>query len=202
MCDHSTTSDRGPTAFRRAVLAGAATLGTASIAGCSGLGAGGGEGEVPEPITLTTEHSCDVCGMVIPNHPGPSAEVFYPGQEPAGHANPARFDSTWEAYGFHFDRRDEGWTAAAFYVTDYSAVDYRTFTDGGDTLISTHPGAAAFVDAESVTYVVGSEVKGAMGRDLIGFSVRDDAASFRDEFGGELMRHDDVTRATAASLGR
>jgi nitrous oxide reductase accessory protein NosL len=128
--------------------------------------------------------------------------VFYPGREPAGHANPARFDSTWEAYQFDFERRDEGWEPAAFYVTDYSAVDYRTFTDGGDTLVSTHPEASSFVDSEAVTYVVGSEVKGAMGRDLIGFSDRADAESFRDDHGGQLMGHGDVTRATIASLGR
>ena len=190
---------------RRALLTGAASLGVTSLAGCSGLSGGGGDGDggdAPTPITLTQEHSCDVCGMVIPNHPGPSAEIFYPGREPAGHGNPARFDSTWEAYQFHFDRRDEGWDAAAFYVTDYSTVDYRPFTEGGDTLISTHPEAEAFVEAEAVTYVVDSEVKGAMGRDLIGFSTRGDAESFRDEYGGQLMSHGDVTPATIAGLGR
>jgi nitrous oxide reductase accessory protein NosL len=140
--------------------------------------------------------------MVIPNHPGPSAEVFYPGREPAGHGNPARFDSTWEAYQFHFQRRDRGWTAAAFYVTDYSAVDYRLFTDGGDVLVSTHPEAEAFVAASEVTYVVDSEVKGAMGRDLIGFSDRADAEGFRAEHGGRLVTHDEVTPATVAGLGR
>jgi len=199
MCEQT----RSPVS-RRTVLAGVAALGTASLAGCSALSGDGGAsgGDVPAPITLTQEHSCDVCGMVIPNHPGPSTEIFYPGREPAGHANPARFDSTWEAYQFHFERRDEGWEAAAFYVTDYSAVDYRTFTEGGDTLISTHPEAEAFVSAETVTYVVASEVKGAMGRDLIGFSDRTDAESFRDEHGGQLMRHGDVTPATIASLGR
>lgn len=196
MCEHTRLG-----VPRRTVLAGTAALGVSALAGCSGISGGGG-GEPPEPITLTQEHSCDVCGMVIPNHPGPSAEVFYPGREPAGHANPARFDSTWEAYQFDFERRDEGWEPAAFYVTDYSAVDYRTFTDGGDTLVSTHPEASSFVDSEAVTYVVGSEVKGAMGRDLIGFSDRADAESFRDDHGGQLMRHGDVTRATIASLGR
>jgi nitrous oxide reductase accessory protein NosL len=196
MCDHAKSS-----VPRRTVLGGVATLGVTALAGCSALSGGGG-GDAPAPITLTQEHSCDVCGMVIPNHPGPSAEIFYPGREPAGHANPARFDSTWEAYQFDFERRDEGWEAAAFYVTDYSSVDYRTFTEGGDTLISTHPEAEAFVSAEAVTYVVGSAVKGAMGRDLVGFTDRGDAESFRDEHGGQLMRHGDVTPATIASLGQ
>lgn len=138
--------------------------------------------------------------MVIPNHPGPTTEIFYADERPSGHDNPARFDSTWEAFQYNFDRLDRGWDVEAFYVTDYSSVDYDVTQAGGDTLISTHPEASAFVDAESVTFVVGSEVKGAMGRDLIAFSAADDAESFRDEYGGSLTTFDDVTRETIAQL--
>jgi nitrous oxide reductase accessory protein NosL len=185
---------------RRAVLAGAGTVATAALAGCTG---GGGNGEdVPEPITLTSEHTCDVCGMVVPNHPGPSAEIFYRDEQPGGHANPARFDSTWEAFQFDFDRRDRGWERVVFYVTDYSAVEYELFEEGGDTLVSTHPEASAFTVAERVTFVVDSAVKGAMGRDLVGFSSRDDAESFRADHGGDLLTLGDVTREVIAQLGR
>lgn len=181
---------------RRRVLAGLAGASAAALAGCLG-----GNGEVPEPVTLTTEDTCEVCGMVIPNHPGPSTEIFYRDQQPSGHDNPARFDSTWEAYQYHFERRDRGWETAAFYVTDYSSVDYSVFTDAGETLVSTHPEAEAFVLVEEVVFVVGSEVKGAMGRDLIGFSSRSDAEAFRDEYGGELAEHGDVTPEMIARLG-
>lgn len=182
---------------RRRVLGAAGAVGVAAFAGCAG-----GSGAAPSPVTVDPEATCDVCGMVVAAHPGPSSEVFYAENRPAGHANPARFDSTWEAYRFHFARRDRGWTAAAFYVTDHSSVDYRLFTDDGDVLVSTHPEAEAFVAAGEVTYVVDSEVKGAMGRDLIGFSDRADAAAFRAEHGGRLATHDEVTPATVAGLGR
>ncbi|MEA5387049.1 nitrous oxide reductase accessory protein NosL [Haloarculaceae archaeon H-GB11] len=153
-------------------------------------------------MTLTEQDTCEVCGMVIPNHPGPSAEIFYADQQPSGHENPARFDSTWEAFQYDFERQDRGWTRQAFYVTDYSAVDYEVFTDGGDTLITTHPEADAFADASEVTFVVGSEVKGAMGRDLIAFSEKADAESFNAEYGGSLATFDQVTPETIAQLGR
>jgi copper chaperone NosL len=179
------------------VLGGVATGLATALAGCSLLD--GGE-DAPAPVTLTTDDACEVCGMVIPNHPGPSAEIFYDDNEPSGHANPARFDSTWEAFKYHFDREDRGWTAAAFYVTDYSTVEYTVSTDDGESVISTHPGADAFVDADRVTFVVGSEVVGAMGRDLVGFSDRTDATAFRDEYGGSLASFDDVTRETIAQL--
>jgi nitrous oxide reductase accessory protein NosL len=197
--DSRATAGDGPT--RRSLLAGAAAVaagGSGALAGCLG---GGGD-DAPEPVTLTTDDRCDVCGMVIPNHPGPSAEVFYRDRDPAGHPNPARFDSTWEAYQFHFERESEGWTAAAFYVTDYSGVDYTVRRSGGDRLISTHPEAGAFAPAESVTYVAGSEVVGAMGRDLIGFGDRGDAESFRAEYGGDLVAHGEVTPELVARLGR
>jgi copper chaperone NosL len=185
-----------PVRRRPLLVGGAAAL--AALAGCGGSD----PGEGPEPIALTTDDRCDVCGMVIPNHPGPSTEIFYTDNRPSGHDNPARFDSTWEAFQYDFERRDRGWDREAFYVTDYSAVDYSITEEGGDSIISTHPEAEAFVDAEAVTFVVGSEVKGAMGRDLIAFSERSDAESFADEHGGSLAGLGDVTRETVAQLGR
>ncbi|MEF8852600.1 MAG: nitrous oxide reductase accessory protein NosL [Haloarculaceae archaeon] len=182
-----------PTVDRRQVLLGGTAV-LAALAGC-----GSGDGDAPEPVTLTTDDSCEVCGMVIPNHPGPSAEVFYADRRPSGHDNPARFCSTWEAFQYDFDR---DWSVEVFYVTDYSSVDWSLSEAGGDRLISTHPEASAFVDAETVTFVVGSEIKGAMGRDLIAFSDRADAESFRDEYGGSLAGFDDVTPETIAGLSQ
>ncbi|MFB6121796.1 MAG: nitrous oxide reductase accessory protein NosL [Halobacteriaceae archaeon] len=118
---------------------------------------------------------------------------------PRGPRQPARFDSTWEAFQFDFGRSD--WERTAFYVTDYAAVDYEVRTDEGQRLISTHPAAEAFVEADSVTFVAGSEVVGAMGKDLIGFSDAEAAASFRDQYGGSLVTLDEVTRELIASLG-
>ncbi|MFB6068400.1 MAG: nitrous oxide reductase accessory protein NosL [Halobacterium sp.] len=192
-CRHHGHGARVP---RRRVLQGAAAASAAGLAGCLG---GDGGGTAPDPVTLDDRDTCDVCGMVIPKHPGPSAEIFYADHRPAGHDNPARFDSTWEAFKFDFDRGD--WTRRAFYVTDYSSVDYEVRTDDGQRLISTHPQASAFADAHDVTFVVGSEVVGAMGRDLIGFGNRGDAESFRDEYGGDLATFDEVTPSMIASLG-
>lgn len=183
-----------------ALAAGAAT----ALAGCSGGGGSNGgqtTGDVPAAVTLTTDDACEVCGMIIPNHPGPTTEIFYPGREPSGHENPARFDSTWEAFQYDFDRQDEGWERAVMYVTDYSAVEYDVFEESGDRLISTHPQAESFTTAAEVTFVAGSEVKGAMGRDLIAFSAAADAESFEGEYGGERVTVDEVTPELIAQLG-
>jgi nitrous oxide reductase accessory protein NosL len=57
------------------------------------------------------------------------------------------------------------------------------------------------VDATEVTFVAGSEVKGAMGRDLVAFSREADAQSFSDEYGGDLLTLGDVTPEVIAQLG-
>ncbi|MFB6090125.1 MAG: nitrous oxide reductase accessory protein NosL [Halobellus sp.] len=187
---------------RRSVLI--ASTGTAAFAlsGCLGGGNSGSNEEAPDAITVPEGATCDVCGMTIRQHPGPTTEIFYADHEPSGHENPARFDSTWEAYQYEFERDDRGWTDVAFYVTDYSAVDYETFQRGGDVFISRHYTASAFAPAGEVTYVVDSEVKGTMGRDLIGFGERADAESFRTEHGGSLTTHEGVTPEVVAGLGK
>jgi len=189
---------------RRAAVVGGLGL-TAWLAGCldsDGGGLIGGDETTaqPDPITLTQEHSCDICGMVIPNHPGPSAEVFYADEQPSGHENPARFCSTWEAFKYDFERDNQGWERQAFYVTDYSTVEYELLTDAGDTLISAHVQAEAFTDATDVTFVAGSNVKGAMGKDLIGFSGQDDAEEFQSEHGGQVVAFADVSETTIQQL--
>ena len=185
---------------RRRLLLASAGAATVSLTGCLG----GGDGESTEPpaaVTIPETATCDVCGMVIRQHPGPSTEIFYKDQQPNGHENPARFDSTWEAYQYEFEKDGSGWEDVAFYVTDYSSVDYETYEDGGDILITRHFEASTFVSATDVTYVVDSEVKGTMGRDLIAFSDREDAESFQSEHGGSLTTHDGGTPEVVAGLG-
>ncbi|AGN00688.1 nitrous oxide reduction lipoprotein [Salinarchaeum sp. Harcht-Bsk1] len=202
--DEGRTSDapagsEGDGITRRRVLHGAGAVAVAGLAGCIG-GDGGGDGDdAPAAITVPDGATCDVCGMVIVQHPGPTSLIFYEDEQPAGHDNPARFDSTWEAFQFDFER--SGWSRQAFYVTDYSAVDYEIRSDDGQQLISRHAAAGDFADANDVTFVVGSEVLGTMGRDLIAFSEESDAESFADEYGGDLGTIDDVTPELISSLG-
>jgi len=187
---------------RRRILQASGAAAAAALAGCLGGdddGGDGDEGDAPDPITVPDGATCDVCGMVIVQHPGPGAEIFYADERPAGHDNPARFDSTWEAFQFDFER--SGWSREAFYVTDYSAVDYEIRSDDGQQVISRHAAAADFVDVEDVTFVVDSEVVGTMGRDLIGFSEAADAEAFAAEYGGDLGTVDDVSPELISSLG-
>jgi len=198
----SPTSTQARTAEcgHRVAVSRRSLLGVAGAAGVALAGCLGGDGsERPDPVTLPDDATCDVCGMVIVQHPGPTAEVFYADRRPADHDNPARFDSTWEAFSFDFER--ENWSRRAFYVTDYSAVDSTVDESGAEPTISRHVEASSFADATGVTFVVGSSVVGAMGRDLLAFSDSEDADAFREQYGGETAAFDEVTPSLVAALG-
>ena len=176
---------------RRTVLKTGATLLATASAGC--LGGSEGSGDVPTPVTIESGAQCDVCGMVIANHPGPNGQLFYRDNSPATHDNPAWFDALQACFfPYYFEKDRLDWTLAVGYVTDYSAVEYDIQESGGETYISSHTDAASFTDATAVSYVVGSDVHGAMGPDFIPFSEAGDAESFATDHGGEVLGFDDI----------
>lgn len=196
--DRRDSSVPGPVSRRR-VLRGSGAVAATALAGCLDFGDGGDGGDAPDPVAIPEDATCASCGMVISQHPGPSAQIFYEEESPAGNENPVFFDSTWEAFQFDFEH--SGLSREAFYVTDYSAVDYEIRTDAGQQIISRHTAADSFVDAHEVTFVIGSAVVGTMGKDLLGFSDAGDAEAFREDYGGDLGEFDDVTPEVVSSLG-
>lgn len=134
--------------------------------------------------------------MVIADHPGPNGQIFYRNHTPEGHDNPAWFDSVKELFSYRFEKQRFDWEAEVVYATDYSTVDYSLTTERGTTYISSPVEPASFADASDLVFVVGSEVHGAMGPDLIPFSARADATAFSDEHGGEVVNYADVDAGT------
>jgi copper chaperone NosL len=173
---------------RRQFLAG-------SLFGATGIAGGclGADQDTPTPVDLSGTMQCDACGMVIENHPGPNGQVFYRDHRPSGHDNPARFCSLKKClFPYHLERQQRGWRATAVFVTDYSVVDYTLQEEGQTTYISSHTAPGTFDKAQSCTYVVGSDVQGAMGPDFVPFTDRTDAETFASESGGELLEYGDI----------
>lgn len=156
---------------------------TLSLGGC--LGDDDAE-ERPDPVDLGDGRTCDVCGMVIADHYGPSAQAFYAGDRPEGRDGPAWFDSIREMLAFDEEQRTRGWEPIAYYVTDYSTVEYTVTEANGDRYISSHTEPASFVDATEAVYVIDGPIQGAMGPDLHPFSHSDDAESFAAKEGGDV----------------
>jgi len=154
-------------------------------------------GSTPAAVSVAGRASCDVCGMVISKHPGPNGQIFYADHDPQDHDAPFRFDSLKACAFDHYFRKQRGdWSVEAFYVTDYSSVDYSVSEEGGKAFISGHENPESFATAKSVSYVVDADVYGAMGRDFVPFSDEDDASSFAEEYGGTVVPFADITPAT------
>ncbi|MFW5916891.1 MAG: nitrous oxide reductase accessory protein NosL [Halorubrum sp.] len=188
------TSDRTAVSRRRLVTGIGAGI-AVSAAGCLG----GEEDDEIDPVSLDGERACDECGMIIEDHPGPVGQIHFADDEPEG-GRPGQFCSSTCTYTYLFDAEDEGRDAVATFLTDYSTVDYETFTEGDDTMISSHVERDAFARLSALTVVARSEIVGAMGPELIPFTDGDDVDAFVDEYGGEAMDAEDVERSTLEAL--
>jgi nitrous oxide reductase accessory protein NosL len=186
---------------RRMVLGTIAAGGVGAVAGCLG-----GDREGPDPVALDDGQACDYCSMQIEMHPGPVGEAFYGDDAPPTLPDERSDGVTWFCsspctYNYVLENEERGHEPQISYGTDYSSVDYDLREEGGATVISAHLEADAFVDLRELTFVADSDVEGAMGSSLIGFTDEDDAESFADEHGGELLEHGDVTREVLSGLG-
>lgn len=178
---------RGSITRRTALTAGASAV-AIGVAGCLD-----GRSPTPDPAALAGVLECDVCGMVIENHPGPNGQMFFEEEEPEGHDPPARFDSLKQClFPYLLERRELGWEPTAIYVTDYSAVEYDVDEEGGTVLISSHTDPDSFSLARDLYYVVNSDVEGAMGPDFVPFGSRPDAEALSSEYGGRVLTYDEI----------
>jgi len=177
---------------RRQFALSTATLAATGLAGCLG------STERPEPIALTEPTSCDQCGMVINQQPGPAGQTYYRDNSPEGHDPPARFCSTVCTYRHRFATADRGWTPQVTYLTDYAAVDYSVRSEGGAQIISAHLGAEHFAATDGLDVVTGSEVAGAMGPAIVPFGDTAAAETFASTYGGEIIAAEDISQELVA----
>ena len=114
---------------------------------------------------------CDLCGMVVPEESGWNAGGV------GVDAQPLHFDTP-KCLFRHVHTRgavNEPW------VTEYYAQERR--------------------EADALFYVLGSDVRGPMGRDLVPIEGHDAAERFRSEHEGEaVLAYDAVTAAVAEAL--
>jgi copper chaperone NosL len=131
----------------------------------------------PDP---TPRDMCPVCGMVISKYPAWTATVVY--QD--GHAH--HFDGAKDLFKYLFDlpRYARGHRArdiARIGVTEYYGLDR--------------------IDARQAYFVVGSDVLGPMGHELIPLASRADAEEFlRDHRGRRILRFEEVKRELPGKL--
>jgi copper chaperone NosL len=125
-----------------------------------------------KPIKLSPKDKCPVCGMFVAKYPDFVAQVIFKD------GSYAVFDGAKDMFKYYFDlkkyapaKRVED--IVSIYVTDYYSLEP---TDG-----------------LTAWYVVGSDVFGPMGKELIPFAKETDARGFmKDHKGKSLLRFNDV----------
>lgn len=128
-----------------------------------------------EPVAMAHGDECHVCGMLIVNYPGPKGETFE-----RGHDTPRKFCSTRDMFAYLLQPE----TAAIvreIYVHDMTDTDWRK------------PDDAALVDGRKAWYVAGHQLRGAMGPTLASFAQRQTAEAFINQYGGRLLRYEDIS---------
>jgi len=129
--------------------------------------------EEPKPVKAAKTDKCPVCGMFVAKYPDFLAQVIYKD------GSYALFDGAKDLFKYYFNLKKynpskELSDIAVIYVTDYYSMNP---TDG-----------------RKAHYVVGSNVFGPMGRELIPFEKEPEAKEFlADHDGKKLIRFDDVT---------
>ncbi|MFP9190244.1 nitrous oxide reductase accessory protein NosL [Natronosalvus vescus] len=192
MREHESTVSLPVSRRRLLALAGVGTLG--AVAGCLD------DNDTPDAQEFTDEDACQNCGMLVTQQPGPSGQAFYD-DHPDLEDGWAPFCSGTCTYGWTLEQGNAGNDPLVTYLTDYAIVDWGVSDDGDLRFISAHHDGDEQADATDLTMVTGSELRGSMGQDLIGFSDTDEAEALQDEYGGELVIHDEVTLELVDSLG-
>ena len=124
------------------------------------------------PVTVTKADKCPVCGMFVAKYPDFLAQITFKD------GSYAVFDGVKDMFKYYFDLKKynvykEISDIAAIYVTDYYDM---TLGDG-----------------KQAWYVVGSDVFGPMGRELMPFVQETDAKVFmQDHSGKQMIRFEDV----------
>jgi nitrous oxide reductase accessory protein NosL len=133
-----------------------------------------------QPVKVAPGDKCPVCGMFVAKYPDFVGETIFKD------GSYAVFDGVKDMmkYYFNFPKYNPAKTAAdiaRIFVTDYYALE--------------------LIDGLEAFYVIGSDVYGPMGRELIPFKDESAAREFlKDHQGKSLVRFKDITPEMVASL--
>jgi len=126
--------------------------------------------DLPKPGPKDT---CPVCGMFVAKYPEWVATVPYKD----GHAH--HFDGAKDLFKYLLDMPQWAPGHKKEDITDIGVTEYYGLT---------------LIDARSAWYVIGSDVFGPMGHELIPLETQADAEEFlRDHAGKRILRFDDVS---------
>jgi len=140
------------------------------------------ENKSEEFITVKEGEKCPVCGMFVDKYPKWAAKIDYTMNNADSHAV---FDGAKDMFKFYFNPTKWG---------SYKGIDFKKVQ-----VTDYYTNKA--VNAKDAFYVIGSDVYGPMGRELIPFASKENATTFMSDHGGKkLITFDEVTEGMVYKL--
>jgi len=132
-----------------------------------------------QAVTIESADECHLCGMLISHFDGPKGQLFRKNSLDPSTDSVKKFCSTRDMFSYYLEPENKR-NVAIMYVHDMSKMPWGTIND------------EHFIDAKIAWYVSGSEKVGAMGKTLASFSLQNDALAFAKEFGGSVIRFEEI----------
>ena len=132
------------------------------------------------PVTATKADKCPVCGMFVAKYPDFLAQIIFTD------GSHALFDGAKDMFKYFFDLKKYNAAKQRSDIASIYVMDYYSMKS---------------VDGQTAWYVIGSDVFGPMGRELIPFQQETEAKEFtKDHSGKQILRLDEVTPALIKGL--
>lgn len=137
-----------------------------------GVAACGETSRTVQPLEIADSTACSLDGMVLKDYPGPKGQIHYEEGEPDW------FCDTVEMFSVYL-KPEQRKRVVAIWTQDMAKASWDQPKNN-------------WIDAKSAFFVVGSKRKGSMGPTIASFAVQTDAAAFSQQFGGKVLRFEEV----------
>jgi nitrous oxide reductase accessory protein NosL len=125
------------------------------------------------PVAATQTDKCPVCSMFVAKYPDFLAQIIF------ADGSHALFDGAKDMFKYFFDLKKYNAAKQRSDIASIFVMDYYSMKP---------------VDGRTAWYVIGSDVFGPMGRELIPFQQETEAKEFtQDHSGKQILRFDEVT---------
>ncbi len=132
-----------------------------------------------KPVTPAKNDKCPVCGMFVARYPDIIAEIIFKD------GTYAVFDGCKDMFRYYLNMKEYNPSKS---INDIDSIYVHEYYD------------LKIIDGRKAYYVVGSNVTGPMGRELIPFRSEEDASAFQYDHKGKILRFGDVTEEVMKAI--
>ncbi len=145
----------------------------------------GGISNNTRKVKVKEDEKCPVCGMFVYKYPRWAAQIFY---KHGDHEHHLSFDGVKDMMKFYFNNKKWG------------RYDFAKRKNISKMLVTDYYTQKA-IDARDAYFVVGSDIYGPMGNELIPFSTKQEAQNFKEDHKGKrVLKFNEIKESLPYSL--